>query len=38
MRLVVSRSCNITLHQRFVREKFFKSEISENISHKFHDQ
>jgi len=25
-------------HQRFMREEFFKNEISENISQKFHDQ
>jgi len=25
-------------HWRFMREKFFKNEISENISQKFHDR
>ena len=30
-------SCNSSRHQRFMRE-FFKNEISENISQKFHDQ
>ena len=28
----------VTLHQRFMQEKFFKNEIGENISQKFYDQ
>ena len=31
-------SCNSSRHQRFMREKFFKNEISENISQEFHNQ
>jgi len=33
---VVSYSCNSTRHQLFMQEKFFKNEISENISQKIH--
>ena len=36
--LVVTGSCNSSHHQPFMREKFFKNEITENISQKFHDQ
>ena len=28
----------VTLHQRFMQEKFFKNEINENISQKLCDQ
>ena len=35
---VVTNSCRSHVHQRFMRESFFKNEISENISQKFHDQ
>ena len=38
LRLIVSGSSNSSRHQCFMREKFFKNEISENISQKFHDQ
>jgi len=38
LRLIVTGSCTSSRHQRFMREKFFKSEIRENISLKFHDQ
>jgi len=38
LRLNVIGSCNSSRHQHFMREKFFKNEISENISQKFHDQ
>jgi len=38
LRLIVSGSCNSFRHRRFMREKFFKNEISENLSQKFHDQ
>jgi len=38
LRLIVADSCNSSRHQRFMREKFFKIEISENISQKFHHQ
>jgi len=38
LRLIASNSCNSSHHQRFMRETFFKNEISENISQKFHDQ
>jgi len=38
LRLIVTGSCNSSRHQRFMREKFFKNEISENLSQKFHDQ
>jgi len=31
-------SCNSSGHQRFMQEHFFKNEISENTSQKFHDQ
>jgi len=34
--VIVTGSGNSTRHQRFMREKFFKNEISENISQKFH--
>ena len=37
LRLIVAGSCNSSRHQCFMREKFFKNEISENISQKFHD-
>jgi len=33
---VVTNSFNSCRHQRFILEKFFKNEISENISQKFH--
>jgi len=33
-----SGSCNSSRHQSFMREKIFKTKISENISQKFHDQ
>jgi len=36
--LIVSGSCNSSRHERFMKEKFFKNEISENNSQKFHDQ
>jgi len=35
LRLIVTGSCNSSRHQRFMREKFFKNETSENISQKF---
>jgi len=35
---MVTGSCNSSRHQRFMREKFFKIEITEKISQKFHDQ
>jgi len=35
---MVTRSCNSSRYQRFMQEKFFKNEISENISQKFDDQ
>jgi len=35
---LVTSSCNSSHHQRFMKEKFFKNEISENISQKFYDQ
>jgi len=35
---LVTGSCNSSDHQRFMQEKFFKNEISENISQKFYDQ
>jgi len=35
---VATNSCNPSHNQRFVPEKFFENEISENISQKFHDQ
>jgi len=38
LRLIVTGSCNSSHHQRFMREKFFKSEITEKISQKLHDQ
>jgi len=38
LRLIITGNCNSSRHQRFMREKFFKTEISENISQKFHDQ
>ena len=38
LRLIVIGSCNSSRHQCFTREKFFKNEISENISQKFHDK
>jgi len=38
LRLIVVGSCNSSRHERFLREKFFKNEISENNSQKFHDQ
>jgi len=38
LRLIVTGSCNSSRHHRFMREKFFKNEISENISQKFRDQ
>jgi len=38
LRLIVTGSCNSSRHQHFMRENFFKNEISENISQKFHDQ
>jgi len=31
LRLIVTGSCNSSRHQRFMREKFFINEISENI-------
>ena len=37
LRFIVTGSCNSSRHQCFMREKFFKNEISENISQKcFH--
>jgi len=36
--IIGSGSCNAFHHQRFMREKYFKYEISENISQKFHNQ
>jgi len=36
--LIVTGSCNSSRHQHFMRENFLKTEISENISQKFHDQ
>jgi len=38
LRLIVIGSCNSSRHQRFMRDRFFKNEISENIFQKFHDQ
>jgi len=38
LRLIVSGRCNSSCQQRFMREKLFRNEISENISQKFHDQ
>jgi len=38
LRLIVVGSCNSSRHERFMQEKFFKNEIIENISQKFHDQ
>jgi len=38
LRLIVTGSCNSSRHERFMREKFFKNEISENNTQKFHDQ
>ena len=38
LRLVVTGSCNSSHHQRFMREKFFKNEITEKIFQKFHDR
>jgi len=35
---VITNSCKSFRHERFMLEKFFKNEISENISQKFHDQ
>jgi len=35
---VVNDTYNSSGQQRFMRENFFKNEISENISQKFHDQ
>ena len=35
---VVNNSCDSSRHQRFMRDNFFKNEISENVSQKFHDQ
>ena len=32
LRLIVAGSCNSCRHERFMREKFFKNEISENNS------
>ena len=37
-RLIVVGSCNTSRHERFMREKFFKTQISENNSQNFHDQ
>ena len=36
--LIVTGSSNSSRHQRFMREKFFKNKICENISQKFHYQ
>ena len=38
LHLIVVGSCNTSRHERFMREKFFKTQISENNSQKFHDQ
>jgi len=38
LRLIVIGSCDSSRHERFMREKFCKNEISENNSQKFHDQ
>jgi len=38
LRLIVTGSCNSSRNQRFMREKFSKNEIRENISQKLHDQ
>ena len=38
LRLIATGSCDFSRHRRFMREKFFKNEIRENISQKFHDQ
>jgi len=38
LRLFVTGSCNSSHHQPFMREKFLKNAISENISQKFYDQ
>ena len=38
LRLNLVASCNSSRRERFMREKFFKNEISENNSQKFHDQ
>jgi len=31
-------SCTSSRHQRFMREKILKNEVSEKISQKFHEQ
>jgi len=36
--LIVTGSCNSSRYECFMREKFFKNEISENNSQKFHGQ
>jgi len=36
LRFIFTGCCNPSRHQRFMLEKFFKNEISENISQKFH--
>jgi len=38
LRLIVTGSYNSSRHQHFMRETFFKNNISENISQKFCDQ
>jgi len=38
LRFIVTGSCNSSRHQRLMREKFFKNEIREKISQRFHDQ
>jgi len=38
MRLIVTGSYNSFRNQRFMREKFSKNDIRENISQKLHDQ
>jgi len=38
LRLIVIGGCNSSRHERFMCEKFFKNEVSENNSKKFHDQ
>jgi len=38
LRLIITGNWNSSRHQRFMRDKFFKTEISENVSQNFHDQ
>jgi len=38
LRLIVTGSCNSSCLERFMWDMFFKKEISENNSKKFHDQ